>query len=71
MEGTRTVDKLYRGEAVRHLVDQVAATVTDANGFDDQQRVALRCRDVSNAPDYLPVSDDGDNGGEMVLRCKW
>ncbi len=70
MNNIPTVDN-FQCVAITTVVLQVAAMVSERNGFDDQSQVAARCRDTSNPPNYLPVHDDGDNGGEMVLRCKW
>lgn len=37
-------DLLYRGEAIRSLVDEVAATVTESNGFDGDEQAEQGCR---------------------------
>lgn len=41
--------QLYRGEAITALVEEVAALVTEANGFDSDDGVALGCRAEESA----------------------
>lgn len=62
---------LYRGKAIRSLVDQVAAMVTEERGFDNQTQVGIACRDTEVAPKSNSVQDDDDDGRDIALRCRW
>ena len=35
---------LFRGPAIRHLVEEVAQLVSETNGFDSEEQTQLGCR---------------------------